>query len=290
MDFQRVGTRGYLFTFMDPYLTNIYVIDGSKHIFILDTFLGPTPMQMVKKKISKTDISKKPWIAFNSHADYDHYWGNMEFKDGWIIAHDSAYQRIQSQGSQSLIEYGKYKMGEVEITPPNLLFRKKLTFVEDKIEFNYTPGHTGDSASCWDPIDRVLFTGDNIESPIPQVNLLNLKEWQQSLEEYLKIEPKIVICGHSTILEGTGLIQETLMYLKGLQSLQVNLDNWTERHHFVHTQNLRHIAGLYLGRGDKGKAIDYYREVIKVLNESEKTQENENRKKSILETILKISG
>ena len=289
MDLQKVGSRGYLFTFSNPYLTNVYVINAPRHIYVLDTFLGPTPMKLVKDQLIKEGVEDKPYIAFNSHADYDHYWGNQEFSDGWIIAHDSATRRIQAQGDESLKEYGQYSMGDVKITQPNLLFRKKLTLPEDKLEFIYTPGHTGDSASVWDPVDHLLFVGDNIEAPFPQVNLLNLKDWQTSLEEYIKLEPNVIVSGHDSVMRETKLLRENLEYIKGLQSLKMHRTGWTEQHRLIHYRNLRRLAEIFSGRGDPRKATDYYGEAIAVLDESEKTAENAERR-SRLDELLRNLG
>ena len=289
MDLQKVGSRGYLFTFNNPYLTNVYVINTPKHIYVLDTFLGPTPMRLMKDQLAKEGVQGKPFIAFNSHADYDHYWGNQEFSEDWIIAHDSAHRRIQAQGEESLKEYGQYSMGEVKITQPNLLFRKKLTFPKDKLEFNYTPGHTGDSASVWDSVDNLLFVGDNLEAPFPQVNLLNLKDWQTSLEEYIKLDPAIIISGHDPMMKDSKLLHENLEYIKGLQSLKVPRDGWTEQHRLIHYRNLRRLGELIAGRGDPRKAADYYHEAINVLSESEKTTENMERR-SRLDELLRSLG
>ncbi len=288
MDLQKVGSRGYLFTFNSPYLTNVYVINAPKHIYVLDTFLGPTPMKLIKDQLVSEGVKDKPYIAFNSHADYDHYWGNQEFSQGWIIAHDSAHRRIQAQGDESLKEYGQHSMGEVKITQPNLLFRKKLTLPEDKIEFIYTPGHTGDSASVWDPVDHLLFVGDNLEAPFPQVNLLNLKDWQTSLEEYIKLNPAIIISGHDKMMKDQKLLLENLEYIKGLQSLKIPRASWTEQHRLIHYRNLRRLGGLFAGRGDPRRAADYYHEAITVLSESEKTPENTERRSRLDELLQKL--
>lgn len=45
MKVERVESRGYMFTWDDPYRTNVYAINGDKHLFICDTFLGNEPME-----------------------------------------------------------------------------------------------------------------------------------------------------------------------------------------------------------------------------------------------------
>ncbi|MBN1683457.1 MBL fold metallo-hydrolase [Candidatus Bathyarchaeota archaeon] len=289
MEYQKVGTRGHLFTFNEPYLTNVYVINGKKHIIFLDTFLGPNAIIEIKKRLIEEEVYGKSFIVFNSHADYDHYWGNQEFVNDLIIAHDSAYKRIKAQGKQSLELYGKIKKGDVKITPPNLLFRKKIILTYDEVEFNYTPGHTGDSASCFDQVDKVLFVGDNLELPFPQVNLLNLKDWQSSLEEYLNINPSIIISGHDLPSNNLDILNKNLNYIKNLHSNKINYNNYSEDEKIKHFRNLRRIGGLYFEKGDKKKSKEYYNEALKVINDSLNTIENSSRKEKLLELVKKLT-
>jgi len=72
MEFQRIGSRGLLFTWMEPYHTNVYVIVGPKRVFVIDTFLGPDPMADVAARLREEGVDGKPFVAFNTHADYDH--------------------------------------------------------------------------------------------------------------------------------------------------------------------------------------------------------------------------
>ena len=75
MKVQEIGTRGLLFTFDDPYKTNLYAMNGEKFLFICDTFLGPDSMNEVIVELKKKGFFPKPVIVFNSHHDYDH--GNL---------------------------------------------------------------------------------------------------------------------------------------------------------------------------------------------------------------------
>ena len=70
------GSRGYLFTWNDPYRTNVYAINGDKHLFICDTFLGIEPMEEALKHLRGEGIGN-PVVVFISHGDYDHYWGSV---------------------------------------------------------------------------------------------------------------------------------------------------------------------------------------------------------------------
>ena len=289
MDFQRIGSRGLLFTWMDPYHTNVYVIEGKRHVFVIDTVLGPEPMEAVKTKLEEEGVTGKSLVVFNTHADYDHIWGNQAFRGSLMVAHESALRRIQTKGEEGLRAYQGHMMGTVELTPPNLVFRKKLTFVEEGVEIFYTPGHTGDSSSCFDSVDRVLLPGDNLEAPYPYVNLLNLKDYTQSLEEYARLGAKVIIPGHDPPQYDKKLLDENLDYIRAIASGHLDLGNMDQRRLRAHYPNTVRLAELYLEKADEKKAKSYYEEALSILRLLDHSTENEEKRAEI-EASLKNLG
>jgi glyoxylase-like metal-dependent hydrolase (beta-lactamase superfamily II) len=274
---------------MEPYHTNVYVIISTKRVFIIDTFLGPKPMDEVKSQLTKEGVTGKSFVIFNTHADYDHYWGNQSFEDSIIIAHDQTFKRIRTQGEEGLRQYAAQAMGAVRLTPPNLVFRKRIAFIEEGVEFFYTPGHTGDSSSCYDSVDHVLLPGDNLEAPYPYINLINLKEYTQSLEEYKRLEAKVIIPGHDPPqLDGT-LLDENLNYIRDVASGHIDLDTIDQRRLRAHYPNTIRLAELYLEKTDAKKARSYYEEALKVLSLIESSPENDERRKKITARLAELS-
>ncbi len=288
MEFSRVGSRGLLFTWAEPYHTNVYAIVGARHVFVVDTFLGPEPMADVLARLRGEGVEGKPIVIFNTHVDYDHFWGNQAFPGSLIIGHESALRRVKTQGVEGLAEYREHMMGDVKLTPPNLLFRKKLTFAEDGVEFFYTPGHTGDSASCYDSVDGVLLPGDNLEAPYPYINLLNLKEYQQSLEEYARLGAKMIIPGHDPPQGDGALLAENLAYIRDVASGHTDLAKMDQRRLRAHYPNAVRLAELYAEKADAKKARGYYEEALKVLGILGPCAENDERKKKIMERLSKL--
>lgn len=287
--YQGVGSRGHLFTFNQPYRTNVYVIDAPNHIFVIDTFLGNEPMRLVKERLASLGVIDKPFIVFLSHGDYDHYWGNGEFKDSMIIAHNSCRTRIERQGVEALEKYKQHIIGDVEIVLPNLVFRSRLRFPDDGVEFFYSPGHTGDSSSCLDLIDNVLFVGDNIEHPLPYVNLLNLKDYTKTLREYLKQDVKKIVSGHDPPMNNSRLIEENLGYLESLGNYKVDRMGYTEMHYNIHYSNLSRIGGLYQRKGMKKEALIYYNEALMTLDEMESADSTAERRQKLVDIISQLS-
>ncbi len=245
-----MGKRGILFTFDNPYKTNVYAIITKQRIFICDTFLGPEPMAEIMHYLKEKVTSNKELIIFNSHADYDHVWGNIYFKDNLIIAHKQCREILEKEGKIMLKVYENHQRGNVEIKLPNVLFETSIYFPEDEIFFFHSPGHTLESSSCYDSADNILFVGDNIEKPLPYINFLNFDEYINTLESYLSFNAKVVISGHNDPLFTNDLILENIDYIKNLKRCTVDINNLSNDALEVHLVNLNQLVLLYNNNND----------------------------------------
>jgi len=213
MEIKKVGSRGTLFTFYDLGIpTNVYVINAKKHVYILDTYLGPDIMKLINQYINER-YGNKQVIVVNSHSHWDHVWGNNFFSSNIIISHELCKKYMEQDGLEALEEYKEYKKGNVALAYPNLTFTDKICFEEDKVLIYYTPGHTDDEISIIDLEDKVLFAGDNLERPIPYLISKDISQYIKTLEDYLSIDVQIIIGGH-TNCEDKNLIQDNLDYVK----------------------------------------------------------------------------
>jgi len=265
-----VGKRGVVFSFddfsTDTYFcpTNVYVINGNKHIFICDTFLGPESMSGVKKYIQQ-NFGDKPIIIFNSHYDYDHHWGNCAFESEMILSHKLCKETIAKQGESDLEKFKKWLRGEVKIVLPTVVFDQDYNFQDEGVLFFHSPGHTVDSSSCYDGWDKILFVGDNIEEPIPYIrsNMVGVHKYITSLENYLKFDFDTLIVGHGSIASKE-LLQQNLDYLKAFPNLvaQVDLEKNGITFYKTHLQNLSTLAEELVKDGDFKGAISYNQEFI----------------------------
>lgn len=219
MKVERIAKRGTLFTFQEgdslfSQDTCVYLINTGEKLFLCDTHVGPKSMAVVKDYINAEGLGNKEVIVFNSHSDWDHIWGNCAFPDSIIIAHDSCKRRIAEDGEKALERFkGKYHDGSFGLKLPNLTFDSRLSFEDCGIEFIYAPGHTVDSAICYDREDSVLFVGDLVEYPEPYLQYENLQVYIKSLEYIKSIKADIVISGHSGIVN-EDLINENINYIK----------------------------------------------------------------------------
>ncbi|NHJ38930.1 MAG: MBL fold metallo-hydrolase [Asgard group archaeon] len=270
MEITKIGSRGTVFTFDDLSTesyncpTNVYVINGEKHIFICDTFLGPNSMKGVNDYIKKY-YKDKTLIIFNSHYDYDHHWGNCAFKAEKIIAHKLCKARIKQEGKEDLENYKDYIRGNVVITLPDTVFEDGIDFPDEEVRFFHSPGHTEDSSSCIDMKDKILFAADNIEDPIPYIrsNLDGIRLYTDTLKKYLEMDWSILIPGHGSITNKTLLLQN-LTYLESFPNLteSVNVEKYGNYYYRVHLQNLSTFANILQDERNIGEALKYYQKII----------------------------
>jgi cyclase len=213
MNVKRIGTRGIVFTFfeLNGYPTNVFVINGSTHFFVCDTFLGPDSMAEMKAHLM-TQYTEKPFVIFNSHYHWDHIWGNCAFPDSVILSHHYCRETIAEEGESELEHYKEYTQGNVEICLPTVTFNERILFPQEDVEFFYSPGHTRDSASCLDHVDNTLFVGDNIEAPIPYLFYSGLGEYVRTLELYQQLRVSRLVPGHGEPCDYS-LLHENLEYI-----------------------------------------------------------------------------
>lgn len=61
LNIQEIGRRGVLFTFEKPFKTNVFIITGNNHVFLLDTFLGNEPMMEIKRYLRRKGSTHDQW-------------------------------------------------------------------------------------------------------------------------------------------------------------------------------------------------------------------------------------
>jgi glyoxylase-like metal-dependent hydrolase (beta-lactamase superfamily II) len=217
MEVQRIGKRGYLFIFefgdAGTDTTNVYVIKGAQHWFVIDTFLGPAAIAEIAAFL-ETDLDQSTTLVINTHAHYDHFWGNCAFRKATIIGHVLCKQDIRRpQQIKNLEKNVDLQQGQVELVAPNLTFEKRLIFEAEGVELFHSPGHTRDSLSIIDHEDQVLLVGDNLGLPIPSIYPgVSVAEYMATLETYRALGLPQIISSHYSLVKAD-LVAANLQYL-----------------------------------------------------------------------------
>lgn len=291
MIINNVGSRGAIFTFSAREYPaagdiSLYLITGNNKIFLCDSHLGPDSMEYIKQYTA--GISHKELILFNSHSDWDHIWGNCAFPGSTIIAHKACRERMLERGQFDLERFQRYHNGSIVLKLPNLTFDSKIVFEDDDLEFIYAPGHTADSAICYDRKDSVLFAGDLIEYPIPYLSYSDLEAYMKTLEYLKTFKAKTIICSHSGIVDSR-LIDANLAYIESIYSVKTVEVKDSEDFINVHDYNIKNLLLLRyenIARKKSGNAFNFVAFRSEFLNLGNMTYENlEEALKSYVEKL-----
>lgn len=203
MKIEKIKNRSILFTNSIPegWDLNIHLIMGDKYNYIIDTGLGSSSIAPIREYLKH---NSKPIIVINTHYHWDHIWGNSSLKNCIIISHKLCREMIEVNWEEMIQRNKKYLNGEVEMYLPNLIFEKELYFPEDKIRIIYTPGHTIDSISVIDEVEKVINTGDNIGDSIDEIvpSIYCEKDtYINTLLKYKDMNFDTCVSGHNIVLE-----------------------------------------------------------------------------------------
>lgn len=247
--FRRIASRGWLFTFDDLVAsrygttTNIYVLEAGRNLLICDTYLGPEALRPALTEILR---DRENVVVVNTHADWDHVWGNCFFETAKIIGHRLCRERLLTGGEADLAAHARWKRGDIRLLPPTLTFEDRLELAEFDAELFHSPGHTPDSITLYDRRDRVLVAGDNAERPIPScIDPTNLSAHVDSLKDYLTYSCELIVPGHGNLLTNAD-IRANIAYLEALRQGDTSLYE-KEPYRLNHLENLRLVKAARRG-------------------------------------------
>jgi glyoxylase-like metal-dependent hydrolase (beta-lactamase superfamily II) len=200
-----------------------YAVITRRYVVICDTMLCPQDMAVLVQEI-QSELAGRQLLVFNSHADWDHCWGNGYFTGALaapIIAHDSCRSSLLSPPARAtLAAFQRFPLfNSVILTPPTVTFPKTLTLYggDLTLEWMHTPGHQPEHISLWIPELRVLFAFDAAEQPFPHIeSAAAAPAMLATLERLLALQPQFVLCSHGKTASLLTL-EENLTYLREIE-------------------------------------------------------------------------
>ncbi len=201
MKIEKLSDRHILFKYdITEWDLNIHLIAGRKYNYLIDTGLGSVSVEPVLEYLKG---NSNLVIVINTHHDWDHIWGNGSFQDHTIISHWRCRDRIIEEWDEMLAANKQYVAGEVSMCLPNLVFDDTLYFPDDRIRLIFTPGHTLDSISVLDEVERVINVGDNIGDTVDEIVpcIETAKEvYVNTLLRYQALDIRSCVSGHNIVL------------------------------------------------------------------------------------------
>jgi glyoxylase-like metal-dependent hydrolase (beta-lactamase superfamily II) len=201
-----------------------YVIIGEETAIFLDTLLCPHDMSLVHASLAD-ELGSRRILCVNSHADWDHAWGNDFFSGvhaAPVLAHEQCRQRMLSQQAhEELAEFQAQHsvFQQVVLKPPTMTFSERLTIHAGDltIELLHAPGHCQDQIVAWLPETGLLLAFDAVEYPLPCIeDAAGAPLMFATLERLAALHARQVLCSHGKTTSPT-LIQQNLAYLRTIE-------------------------------------------------------------------------
>jgi glyoxylase-like metal-dependent hydrolase (beta-lactamase superfamily II) len=203
------------------------VLMTQRYVVVIDTMATPELAAAIVELV-RPALAGRQMLVINTHADYDHCWGNAVFAapDGPypapIIAHEQAKQRLRSaEARESLArrQQADGRFANVRLVEPTITFTSGLQIDggDLSLELIATPGHTKDHISVWIPALRLLLAGDAAEYPFPYVEEAQaLPILRRSLAKLAALDAAVVIPCHGGTSD-PGLIARNSAYFDALE-------------------------------------------------------------------------
>jgi cyclase len=122
---------------------------------------------------------------------------------------------LERQVANSLAYLEQVK--EVKVTPPNLTFDATMTLVRGAREMRLLylgRGHTDTDVVLFLPKERIVCTGDLMESVVSYMGDSYPEEWIATLERLKALDFDTVMPGHGVVFKGKSKIEAFQKYLK----------------------------------------------------------------------------
>jgi glyoxylase-like metal-dependent hydrolase (beta-lactamase superfamily II) len=266
-----------------------YAIISERYVVICDTLLCPNDMQAVMENVRPELATGRQLLVINSHADWDHAWGNCYFtgrQNAPLLAHHHCRERLQSAEAQAeLAAYQKRDttFRNVALTAPTLTFAHDLTLYGGDLTLTLfpAPGHTSDSCALWIPELRLLLAFDSLEAPFPLLeSAAGVQPLMTTLQRFLALEPLHVLCSHSTA--DNTLIHKNLGYMQTLVRRTLQLTHRPTEAELEHGSALIASPFAEFGEEDDGTGTSaFYRQAhennIRFIINAEIPKENPSR-------------
>lgn len=157
------GWDEWIWAFQYKRIVTNYAVISARYVVLIDTLVNQTTAGAMLSAIHDALRDGRQLLVINTHADWDHCWGNAAFagpgarQQAPIIGHRLCRERMVSAEAQ--IELGQMQadypqtFDEVRVAPPTLTFDGQFVIDGDDLSFELipTPGHTPDHVSVYVP-------------------------------------------------------------------------------------------------------------------------------------------
>jgi glyoxylase-like metal-dependent hydrolase (beta-lactamase superfamily II) len=211
-------------------LVDTFVVVTERYVILIDTLINARTATALLE-IAREHLRGRQLLAVNTHADWDHAWGNQVFAGPGaahpapIVASRRCAEWLRGEQAQRELERMRAaepgRFDDVRLTPPTVLFDQKLAIDggDLTLELFATPGHTPDHVAVYIPEIGTLLAGDAAELPFPFVeSAAALPQLRDSLRRMAALEPATALYCHAPVTSGPALLRANTAYFDTVEA------------------------------------------------------------------------
>jgi cyclase len=184
----------------------------SAAVTVIDTCFTERRSRDFAAAVKRTAGDRPVRTLINTHHHGDHTHGNFVFGPGTaIVAHEKCREEVIATGLGTKALWPDTDWGNLEIAPPNITFRERLTVHagDTRIELIFVgPAHTTNDIVAWLPDQRVLYAGDVVfNGGTPFVVMGSVQGSLEALETVRRLDAETIVPGHGPVCSPTVLFE-----------------------------------------------------------------------------------
>ncbi|MEX0682955.1 MAG: MBL fold metallo-hydrolase [Dehalococcoidia bacterium] len=185
-------------------LNNAGFLLAHDHVLLIDTAFTERRARALADAVRKTAGDRPIRTLVNTHHHGDHTHGNYVFGPGIaIIGHEKCRDEVIATGLGTRALWPDTDWGHIEIAPPTVTFRHRLTVWAGDLEVQLIfvgPAHTTNDIIAWLPERRLLFAGDTVfNGGTPFCVFGSLAGSLQAIDTIRSLNPETIVPGHGPI-------------------------------------------------------------------------------------------
>jgi glyoxylase-like metal-dependent hydrolase (beta-lactamase superfamily II) len=210
-------------------LVQVCIVVTTRFVVLVDTLFNPATAQALVA-LAQPHLAGRQLLVVNTHADYDHAWGNQLFAGedapypAPIFAHARGPAEYADPATTALLaEFQRHEpaiFGDVRLTPPTITVDGPAVIHGGDLMLHLipTPGHTPDHLAVYIPDLRTLWAGDAAElpSPLPRC-AADLPALRASLRRLAELRATTALYCHAPSAAGPQLLHDNLVYFDALE-------------------------------------------------------------------------
>jgi glyoxylase-like metal-dependent hydrolase (beta-lactamase superfamily II) len=208
-----------------------FIVVAARYVVLIDTLINPATARAMLAIAREHLSGARSLLVVNTHADWDHCWGNQLFAGpdaeapAAVIASRRCAELFRTPEAVPLLqqmqarEPGRFE--EVRLTPPTLLFDDRLTIDGGDLTLDLflAPGHTPDHVAIHLPEIGTVLAGDAAEFPFPFARSADaLPQLRASLARLVALQPSAALYCHAPETSGPDLLAENIAYFDTLET------------------------------------------------------------------------